>query len=33
MGVFLVTGSGRRIGAATARLLGARGHAVAVNYL
>lgn len=33
MGVFLVTGSGRGIGAATARLLGARGHAVAVNYL
>lgn len=33
MGVILVTGSGRGIGAATARLLAQRGHAVAVNYL
>ena len=33
MGVILVTGSGRGIGAATARLLSQRGHAVAVNYL
>ncbi len=31
--VVLVTGSGRGIGAATARLLGSRGYAVAVNYL
>jgi NAD(P)-dependent dehydrogenase (short-subunit alcohol dehydrogenase family) len=33
MSVILITGSGRGIGAATARLLAQRGHAVAVNYL
>ena len=32
-GVVIVTGSGRGIGAATARLLGAKGYAVGVNYL
>ncbi|MFC7734684.1 SDR family oxidoreductase [Roseomonas sp. GCM10028921] len=32
MGVILVTGSGRGIGAATARLAARRGHAVVVNY-
>ncbi|HYC38396.1 MAG TPA: SDR family oxidoreductase [Usitatibacter sp.] len=32
-GVMLVTGGGRGIGAATARLAGARGYAVCVNYL
>lgn len=31
--VMLVTGGGRGIGAATARLAAARGHAVAINYL
>jgi NAD(P)-dependent dehydrogenase (short-subunit alcohol dehydrogenase family) len=31
--ILLVTGGGRGIGAATARLAGARGYAVAVNYL
>jgi NAD(P)-dependent dehydrogenase (short-subunit alcohol dehydrogenase family) len=33
MGVVVITGSGRGIGAATARLAAHRGHAVAVNYL
>ena len=33
MSVLIVTGGGRGIGAATARLGGARGYAVAVNYL
>jgi len=32
-GVVIVTGAGRGIGAATARLAGARGFAVAVNYV
>ena len=32
-GVLLVTGAGRGIGAATARLAAARGYAVCVNYL
>ena len=32
-GVMLVTGGGRGIGAATARLAGQRGYAVCVNYL
>ncbi|MGH8688567.1 MAG: SDR family oxidoreductase [Burkholderiales bacterium] len=32
-GVVLITGSGRGIGAATARLAAARGYAVCVNYL
>jgi NAD(P)-dependent dehydrogenase (short-subunit alcohol dehydrogenase family) len=32
MGVIVVTGSGRGIGAATARLAARRGHAVVVNY-
>lgn len=32
-GVVIVTGGGRGIGAATARLAGARGYAVCVNYL
>jgi NAD(P)-dependent dehydrogenase (short-subunit alcohol dehydrogenase family) len=31
--VFIVTGGGRGIGAAVARLAGQRGHAVCVNYL
>ena len=33
MSVLVVTGGGRGIGAATARLGGERGYAVAVNYL
>ena len=33
MSILLVTGSSRGIGAATARLAGARGYDVAVNYL
>jgi NAD(P)-dependent dehydrogenase (short-subunit alcohol dehydrogenase family) len=32
-GVVIVTGSGRGIGAATARLAAARGHAVCINYV
>ena len=32
-GVLIVTGGGRGIGAATARLAAARGYAVCVNYL
>jgi NAD(P)-dependent dehydrogenase (short-subunit alcohol dehydrogenase family) len=32
-GVVIITGSGRGIGAATARLAAARGHAVCVNYV
>ena len=32
-GVALITGSGRGIGAATAKLAAARGYAVCVNYL
>src|SRR5690606_8437492 len=32
MGVVLITGGSRGIGAATARLAGLRGHAVAINY-
>jgi len=32
-GVILVTGGGRGIGAATARLAAQRGYAVAINYL
>lgn len=32
-GVLLVTGASRGIGAATARLAAAKGHAVCVNYL
>ena len=31
--VVIVTGGGRGIGAATAKLLGAKGYAVCVNYL
>jgi NAD(P)-dependent dehydrogenase (short-subunit alcohol dehydrogenase family) len=31
--VIIVTGGGRGIGAATARLAAARGHAVCVNFL
>jgi NAD(P)-dependent dehydrogenase (short-subunit alcohol dehydrogenase family) len=32
-GVVIITGSGRGIGAATARMAAARGHAVCVNYV
>ena len=32
-GTMLITGGGRGIGAATARLAAARGYAVAVNYV
>ena len=32
-GVAIITGSGRGIGAATAKLAAARGYAVCVNYL